>query len=176
MATMPDETTPPVADTAAPAPSAGTATGVRPDPDDDAGPASRDGDAAIDQLLDEVRAGIEPRARPGELADVVARGGLVVDTRPYELRSRDGEMPGALIVDRNKLEWRLDPSCPWRLPEVTGSDQPIVVVCDEGYASSLAAATLRRLGLRHATDLAGGFQAWRHAGSPPLPSAPTRNP
>jgi rhodanese-related sulfurtransferase len=123
---------------------------------------------AIDRLLDEVRAEIEPRALPDDLDDVVARGGLVVDTRPYELRQRDGEMTGALIVDRNQLEWRLDPSCPWRIPEVTGPDQPIVLVCDEGYASSLAAATLRRLGLRHATDLVGGFQAWRHS-TPPQP-------
>lgn len=126
--------------------------------------------AAIDRLLDEARAEIAPRALPDELPDVVARGGLVVDTRPSELRNRDGEIPGALIVDRNQLEWRLDPTSPWRLDEVTGPDQPVVLLCDEGYASSLAAATLRRLGLRHATDLAGGFQAWRAAGSHPLPS------
>jgi rhodanese-related sulfurtransferase len=123
---------------------------------------------AISRLLAEARAEIEPRARVDELPDVVARGGLVVDTRPSELRNRDGEVPGALVVDRNQLEWRLDPTSPWRHPEVTGPDQPVVLLCDEGYASSLAAATLRRLGLRHATDLVGGFQAWHHAGAVPL--------
>jgi rhodanese-related sulfurtransferase len=65
------------------------------------------------------------------------------------------------LLERNVLEWRLDPTSAHRLPEVTGPDQPIVVVCDEGYASSLAAASLRALGLTRATDLAGGFQAWR---------------
>ena len=90
-----------------------------------------------------------------------AEGGLVVDIRPDDLRERDGDLPGALVVGRNVLEWRLDPDGEWRLPEVTGPDQPVVLVCDEGYASSLAAATLRELGLRRATDLDGGYQAWR---------------
>ncbi|HEY8545790.1 MAG TPA: rhodanese-like domain-containing protein, partial [Acidimicrobiales bacterium] len=66
-----------------------------------------------------------------------------------------------VVVERNVLEWRLDPTSPWRLPEVTDHDQQIVVVCDEGYASSLAAASLQSLGLRNATDLDGGYQAWR---------------
>jgi len=87
----------------------------------------------------------------------------VVDIRPVELRERDGEMPGALVVDRNVLEWRLDPTSPHRLAALTGPDQPVVLFCDEGYASSLAAATLRDLGLRRATDLDGGYQAWRYA-------------
>jgi rhodanese-related sulfurtransferase len=94
---------------------------------------------------------------------VRAAGGLVVDIRPVELRQRDGEMPSALVVDRNVLEWRLDPTSPHRLAEITGPDQPIVLVCNEGYASSLAAATLRELGLRRATDLDGGYQAWRRS-------------
>jgi rhodanese-related sulfurtransferase len=84
---------------------------------------------------------------------------LVVDIRPVEQRRRDGELPGAVVVDRNVLEWRLDPTSPHRIPQVTGPDQTIVVMCDEGYSSSLAAATLQQLGLRHATDLDGGFQA-----------------
>jgi rhodanese-related sulfurtransferase len=116
---------------------------------------------AVDRLLDGVRVAIEPRARPEDLPGVVERGGLVVDIRPIDLRNRDGLIPGALVVGRNVLEWRLDPTSPHRIPEVTGPDQEIVVFCDEGYASSLAAATLRQLGLRKATDLAGGFQAWR---------------
>jgi rhodanese-related sulfurtransferase len=116
--------------------------------------------AAVDRLLARARAAIAPRPGPGDLAAVRAAGGLVVDIRPVELRQRDGEMPGALVVDRNQLEWRLDPTSPHRLADVTGPDQPIVLVCDEGYASSLAAATLRELGLHRATDLDGGYQAW----------------
>jgi rhodanese-related sulfurtransferase len=121
---------------------------------------------AIDRLLDGVRVAIEPRALPEDLPGVVDQGGLVVDIRPIDLRERDGLIPGALVVGRNVLEWRLDPTSPHRIPEVTGPDQEIVVVCDEGYASSLAAATLRQLGLRRATDLAGGFQAWRRTSAP----------
>jgi rhodanese-related sulfurtransferase len=121
---------------------------------------------AIDRLLDGVRVAIEPRALPEDLPGVVDQGGLVVDIRPIDLRERDGLIPGALVVGRNVLEWRLDPTSPDRIPEVTGPDQEIVVVCDEGYASSLAAATLRQLGLHRATDLAGGFQAWRRTGTP----------
>lgn len=127
------------------------------------------GPAAIDRLLHEVRAALPPRALPADLERVWAEGGLVVDTRPASLRARDGELPGAVVVERNVLEWRLDPTSPHRLPQVTGPDQPVVVVCDEGYASSLAAASLQALGLRRATDLDGGFQAWRRlrGASPP---------
>lgn len=117
--------------------------------------------ARVDALLAQARAAIAPRPRPAGLAAVWAGGGLVVDIRPVELRARDGEMPGAVVIDRNVLEWRLDPTSPHRLPGVTGPDQPIVLFCDEGYASSLAAAALRTLGLRRATDLDGGYQAWR---------------
>ena len=117
----------------------------------------------IDELLSAAQARIAPRVRPSELAAAVARGALVVDTRPLEQRSADGPVPGAVVVDRNVLEWRLDPTSPHRLPEVRDHDQEIVIVCNEGYSSSLAAATLRDLGLVRATDLAGGFQAWRAA-------------
>jgi rhodanese-related sulfurtransferase len=117
--------------------------------------------AAVDRLLARARDKIAPRPGPHDLAAVRAAGGLVVDIRPVELRERDGEMPGAVVVDRNVLEWRLDPTSPDRLAEITGPDQPIVLFCDEGYASSLAAATLRELGLHRATDLDGGYQAWR---------------
>lgn len=116
--------------------------------------------AEIDRLLDDARAVIEPRVEAHELGAVVADGGLVIDIRPEALRRRDGELPGALVIGRNVLEWRLDPTSPDRVPEVTGPDQQVVLVCDEGYATSLAAATLRRLGLRNATDLVGGYQAW----------------
>jgi rhodanese-related sulfurtransferase len=73
---------------------------------------------------------------------------------------RSSGSAGAIVIGRNVLEWRLDPTSDHRIPEVTGPDQQIVLVCDESYATSLAAATLRRLGLRQATDLVGGYQAW----------------
>jgi rhodanese-related sulfurtransferase len=98
---------------------------------------------------------------PAELERVLADGGLVVDIRPVAQRQADGELPGAIVIDRNVLEWRLDPRSPHRIPEVRDHDQEIVVVCNEGYASSLAAATLQQLGLHRATDLDGGYQAWR---------------
>jgi rhodanese-related sulfurtransferase len=85
----------------------------------------------------------------------------VVDVRPVEQRERDGEMPGALVIDRNVLEWRLDPTCPHRLDVATSPDLRVIVVCNEGYSSSLAAESLLRVGLRRATDLVGGYQAWR---------------
>ena len=105
---------------------------------------------------------LEPRAA----AEAMQRGALLVDTRPLEQRRADGEVPGAIIVDRNVLEWRLDPSCAHRLPQVGDADQLVILMCNEGYSSSLAAATLRRLGVRRATDVVGGFQAWVASGLP----------
>ncbi|HEX3542148.1 MAG TPA: rhodanese-like domain-containing protein [Acidimicrobiales bacterium] len=119
----------------------------------------------IDRLLAETRRQLPPRPTAGDLPSLRARGALIVDTRPSELRRRDGELAGAIVIDRNELEWRLDPTSPWRIPEVTAPDQEIVIVCDEGYASTLAAASLQRLGLRRATDLDGGFQAIHQAGA-----------
>ena len=115
----------------------------------------------IDRLIAEIRTGLPPRPTAPQLQDLLASGALIVDIRPVELRERDGELPGAVVVGRNVLEWRLDPTSPHRLPGIddTVVDREIVVVCDEGYASSLAAATLQQLGLRRATDLDGGFQA-----------------
>ena len=101
-----------------------------------------------------------PRPGPDDLPAIVAGGGLLVDIRPVEQRQRDGELPGAVVVDRNVLEWRLDPSSVHRIDAVTGYDQLVVIICNEGYASTLAACTLRRLGLVHATDLDGGYQAF----------------
>ncbi|MBX9397704.1 sulfurtransferase [Streptomyces sp. TRM72054] len=124
----------------------------------------------IDELLERVRDGyvrIEPReayeaARSGEA--------LLVDIRYEALRERDGVIPGALIVERNELEWRLDPHGSHRLPEATSHDLRVVVICNEGYASSLAVESLHRLGLHRATDLERGFQAWRGAGLPVVAS------
>jgi rhodanese-related sulfurtransferase len=89
-----------------------------------------------------------------------------VDTRTESHRRVQGEFPGALVIDRTVLEWRLDPTCPWRIPEATGPDLEVVVVCRHGYSSSLAAASLRSVGLHRATDLAGGVDAWLAAGLP----------
>jgi rhodanese-related sulfurtransferase len=86
---------------------------------------------------------------------------MVIDIRPAELRARDGELEGALVIERNVLEWRLDPTCRHRLPGMDDPDRRIILVCNEGYASSLAAAALRDIGLTNVTDLAGGYQAWR---------------
>ncbi|UPZ28592.1 rhodanese-like domain-containing protein [Streptomyces sp. LRE541] len=120
----------------------------------------------IDELLERVRADldrVEARA-----AHDAARAGdaLLVDIRYAALRERDGLIPGALVVERNELEWRLDPQGSHRAPEATSHDLRVVVVCNEGYASSLAAVSLRQLGLHRATDLVGGFQAWQAAGLP----------
>lgn len=113
--------------------------------------------AEVDELLARARHAIAPRATVRDLA-----GALVVDIRPVEQRARDGVLPGAIVIDRNVLEWRLDPTSEHRCAEVAGPDQRIVLACDEGYASSLAAATLRELGVRNVTDLDGGYRAWRN--------------
>jgi rhodanese-related sulfurtransferase len=117
-------------------------------------------DGPLDRLLADARAAIAPRPGPGELDALAAAGALVVDIRPEADRRAEGELPGALVLDRNVLEWRLDPVGEHRLPEAGDADRVVVLVCNEGYASSLAAATLRQLGLPRATDLAGGYRAW----------------
>lgn len=117
-------------------------------------------DARIDLLLAEARDMIQPRATAEDLEVLVEAGALVIDTRPIEQRSRDGELPGAIVIDRNVLEWRLDPTSAFRIAEADDAARVVVVVCNEGFASSLAAATLRALGLSNATDLDGGYQAW----------------
>ena len=116
--------------------------------------------SAIARLLGECRSSLE-RVRPDQLAQVVADGALVVDIRPIHQRERDGELPGAVVIDRTVLEWRLDPSSPYRLSVSDNADRRIVIVCNEGYSSSLAAHTLQMLVLVNATDLIGGYQAWR---------------
>lgn len=115
--------------------------------------------AEIDRLLARARSRLD-RVEPADLQTEAEAGAVVVDIRPVEQRRRDGDLPGALVVDRNVLEWRLDPTSPHRLPGMDDTDARVIVVCNEGYASSLAAATLQELGLRRATDLAGGYQAW----------------
>ena len=130
-------------------------------------------ESAIQTLLDRARSGLD-RVEPSSLAREMADGAVVVDTRPVEQRARDGELPGAIVVDRNVLEWRLDPTSPYRLPEATDRDVRFIIVCNEGYSSSLAAATLRELGLRRATDLVGGFQGWVNSRGPAEPPKPPK--
>lgn len=131
----------------------------------------------VDHLLERVR-DTYVRVSPREAYDAVRTGdALLVDIRYAALRERDGLIPGALVVERNELEWRLDPQGSHRAPEATSHDLRIVVLCNEGYASSLAVDSLRRLGLHRATDLAGGFQAWRAEGLPvTAPASPPTTP
>ncbi|MGI8574023.1 MAG: rhodanese-like domain-containing protein [Egibacteraceae bacterium] len=114
-------------------------------------------------MLAEARAGLN-RLSPHEAAAAVEAGALLIDIRPAAQRAAEGEIPGAHVIERNVLEWRLDPSSDVRIPEATDHDRAIVVFCQESYTSSLAAASLQQLGLRHATDLEGGFAAWAAAG------------
>ena len=129
---------------------------------------------STDDLLAEARGRIA-RVEPQELHRLQAEGALVVDIRPAAQRAAEGELGFGLIVERNVLEWRFDLTGSHTLPEVTGYDQPVVVVCSEGYASSLAADSLRQLGFSRAGDLTGGYQAWRRwqTGSQASPSDDT---
>ncbi|MFC8829790.1 rhodanese-like domain-containing protein [Streptomyces sp. NPDC057137] len=128
-------------------------------------PAGSEAPVGIDELLDRVREGLD-RIEAHEAFAAAEDGALLVDIRYAELRDRDGLIPGALVVERNELEWRLDPQGSHRAVEATSHDLRVVVICNEGYASSLAAVSLRQLGLHRATDLVGGFQAWRAEGLP----------
>ena len=119
----------------------------------------------IDELLGKARQRLV-RIEAIQAAAELARGALLVDTRPTDQRAEGGDIPGATVIDRNVLEWRLDPASPWRIAAATGYDIRLIVICNEGYSSSLVAATLQDLGLVNATDVIGGFQAWRAAGLP----------
>ena len=114
---------------------------------------------SIDEVLQDRRAGLR-RVTAVEAYDALQGGAVLVDVRPEAQRRDHGVIEAAVIVDRNVLEWRLDPTSPHHIPEADDPERRVVVVCNQGYSSSLAADTLRRLGLRRATDLAGGFQAW----------------
>jgi rhodanese-related sulfurtransferase len=121
----------------------------------------------VDQLLEQARAGLE-RLGPVEARDAMASGAVLVDIRAESQRGRDGQVPDAVFIPRNVLEWRCDPRSDHRDERVSDPERRLIVMCNEGYQSSLAAAALRELGLERATDLAGGFQAWRAAGLPIL--------
>ncbi|MEU6562367.1 rhodanese-like domain-containing protein [Nocardia nova] len=122
---------------------------------------------SAEDLLARARAGLD-RATPEAAAQRSAAGALIVDIRPHANRLAEGEIPGSVIVERIVLEWRLDPSGSHRLPGLD-ADSEVIIVCNEGYASSLAAADAQGLGLTRATDLVGGFRAWKAAGLPVEP-------
>jgi len=123
------------------------------------------GSTGIDEILAAARARLD-RVGPEAVAAAMRRGAILVDIRPAAQRAEHGEIPGAVIIERNVLEWRLDPRSGARLPFADSYDLEVIVTCQEGYTSSLAAAALQDLGLHRATDLAGGFAAWRDAGLP----------
>ena len=129
----------------------------------------------IDELLARSRAGLV-RVEPHEVPDAIRGGALLIDIRSESQRAADGTVPGALWVARNVLEWRCDPSCEAHDDRVGDLARHVIVMCDEGYQSSLAAATLQELGFGRATDLVGGFRAWRAAGLPVAPSWGRRAP
>jgi rhodanese-related sulfurtransferase len=119
----------------------------------------------IDELLAASREHLE-RLDPPAAAAAMRGGAALVDIRSDSQIAHDGVVPGALVIARNVLEWRLDPDSTHRHPDAPAISERVIVMCNEGYQSSLAAATLQQLGFERATDLAGGFQAWREAGLP----------
>jgi rhodanese-related sulfurtransferase len=119
----------------------------------------------IDDVLARARERLD-RLPPEQAAAALRENAVLVDIRSDSQRARDGVVPGSVFIPRNVLEWRCDPSCEWRDARVCDPARTLIVMCDEGYQSSLAAAALHELGLARATDLDGGFQAWRAAGLP----------
>ncbi len=128
------------------------------------------GARTIDEILASARARLI-RLTPREASGELAGGAVLIDIRPAAQRAAQGEVPGSTIVERNHLEWRLDPCSDARLPWVTGYDHRIIVFCVDGYTSSLAAAALQDLGLHRATDVIGGYRAWLDEGLPSAPAA-----
>lgn len=125
---------------------------------------------SIDDVLADARNQIE-RVTPLEAVRLIEAGAALIDIRPSEYREAEGEVPGAYVIERNVLEWRLDPLNEARIREIADYDKSIIIMCNEGYASSLAAADLRRLGHRQVADLEGGFRRWKASGLPfrPVP-------
>ncbi|HEY2736096.1 MAG TPA: rhodanese-like domain-containing protein [Polyangiales bacterium] len=120
---------------------------------------------SVDNLLAAARSGIE-RVTPDSAHALVQAGALLIDIRPIQQRREFGIVPDALRIERNVLEWRLDPTSAFRISEATGHDRTVLVLCQQGYASSFAAASLRELGYARAGDVIGGFDAWCGAGLP----------
>ncbi len=131
----------------------------------------------VDDLLREARATLD-RVTPQQASTELSEGALLIDVRTETQRATYGEIPGAVAIGLNVLEWRLDPASEWRIPRATDHDIRVIVYCQQGYSSSLAAARLQSLGLHRATDVIGGFEAWTAAGLPVFaidPSRPVRS-
>jgi rhodanese-related sulfurtransferase len=128
------------------------------------------GARSIDEILAAARQRLT-RLHPRQAFEEHCDGALLVDIRPAAQRAAEGEVPGALTIERNVLEWRLDPACDARLPQAERYDVRVIVFCSEGYTSSLAAAALHDLGLTRSTDVIGGFRDWAAAGLPTMGSA-----
>jgi rhodanese-related sulfurtransferase len=126
----------------------------------------------IERMVEDDRSLLH-RLEPREAEGAVRRGGVIVDIRSHEQRVQHGVVPGSIRIHRNVLEWRVDPSSGWYDDRFASYEGPVIVMCQEGYSSSMAAATLQRLGFARATDLVGGFEAWAEQGLPtePLDSA-----
>jgi len=122
----------------------------------------------IDRMVEQDRALLR-RLEPRDAHGAVSQGGIIVDIRSHEQRVSTGVVPGSIRIHRNVLEWRVDPSSGWCDERFAAFDGPLIVMCQEGYSSSMAAATLQRLGFTRATDLVGGFEAWAAAGLPTEP-------
>src|ERR1700690_4455495 len=136
-------------------------------------PSDGTGALSIEQVLSAARARLR-RLSPDEAFEAMVKtAAILVDIRPEGQRAIEGSIAGALVVERNVLEWRFDPASSARLPVATDHDTQVIVFCSEGYASSLAAISLQDLGLRRATDIIGGFQAWRAMGLPIIPPSKT---
>lgn len=127
--------------------------------------------STVDDLLARARAMLPHRPGAAEAFRAQADDWLLIDIRGDDQRRAGGLIPGAIVLPRNSLEWRCDPASRWRHPAITGRDVHVILICQEGYQSSLAAAALRQLGLTHATDLDGGFAAWAAAGLSVIPAA-----
>ena len=128
------------------------------------------GARSIEEILAGARARLV-RLTPRQAFGEMSLGGMLIDIRPAAQRAEQGEIPGSTVVERNHLEWRLDPGSDARLPWVTGYDHRIIVFCVDGYTSSLAAAALQDLGLTRATDVVGGYRAWVAEGLPAAPAS-----
>jgi rhodanese-related sulfurtransferase len=130
--------------------------------------------STVERLLAEARARLH-RLSPARAQAAARRGAVLIDIRSEVQRERDGVIPGSRFIARNVLEWRCDPASPWRDAAVTEAQAQVIVICNEGYQSSLAAATLQQLGVNRATDVIGGFQAWKAAGLPVQPPGTPAN-
>ena len=128
-------------------------------------------DKSVEQLLSEARCTLTPRLQPSQAHKEMGDGATLVDIRHLEQRVRDGEIPGAVMINRNEFEWRCDPSALWRHEMINNDDykQRIIVLCNQGFQSSFAAANLVRIGLSNVTDIEGGMQGWLLGGLPVVP-------